>query len=121
MYERWQRWQDWASVVVGVLLFVTPFVFGATDMMPAAWVAYIGGAVLVIVGIGSLSSPKNQSLEWTEAVVGVLMFVAPFVFGFTGLSTIAWSAWIAGILAVLLAGSVLLAERGDRSMLVGQR
>jgi energy-converting hydrogenase Eha subunit G len=49
------------------------------------------------------------------------MFVAPFVFGFTGLSTIAWSAWIAGILAVLLAGSVLLAERGDRSMLVGQR
>ena len=119
MYERWRRWQDWVSVVLGVLLFITPFVFGATAITPAAWAAYIGGVLLVIVGIWSLSSPKNQSLEWAEVLVGVLVFIAPFVLGFASLSTMAWSAWIAGVLAVVLAGSVLFAER-DRSALVGQ-
>jgi hypothetical protein len=49
----------------------------------------------------------------------VLVFIAPFVLGFASLSTMAWSAWIAGVLAVLLAGSVLFAER-DRMALVGQ-
>jgi uncharacterized membrane protein len=119
MYERWQRWQDWISVVLGVLLFITPFVFGATAIAPAAWTAYAGGVLLVFVGLWSLASPKNQALEWAEVVIGVLVFIAPFVLGFASLGTLAWSAWIAGVLAVVLAGSVLFAER-DSSALVGQ-
>ena len=23
--EKWNRWQDWATVVLGVILFITPF------------------------------------------------------------------------------------------------
>jgi hypothetical protein len=30
MSTAWKRWQDWGSVVIGVLFFITPFVFGAT-------------------------------------------------------------------------------------------
>jgi uncharacterized membrane protein len=118
MSQTWKRWQDWASVVLGVLLFITPFVFGATGITAAAWTAYVGGVLVVIAGVYNLSSPTNRTIEWAEVVVGVLVFLAPWVLGFATLSTIAWSAWIAGVLAVLLAGSVLYGER-ESSALVG--
>jgi VIT1/CCC1 family predicted Fe2+/Mn2+ transporter len=118
----WKRLQDWLSVVIGVLLFIAPFVLGATANQPAAWTAYVGGVLLAIAGLWSIvrSSPANHFGEWAEIVIGVLVFLAPWALGFTGLTAMAWSAWIAGILAVVLAGSVVLNER-DRPQLVGQR
>ncbi|TME41760.1 MAG: hypothetical protein E6I75_03145, partial [Chloroflexi bacterium] len=95
MSGTWKRWQDWLTVVVGVLLFVAPFIFGAGAGTPAALTAYIGGVLLVIAGVWSLSSPSNQAAEWAAVVVGVLVFIAPWVIGFTSLTPIAWSAWIA--------------------------
>ena len=51
MSESWKRWQDWATVVLGVLLFVTPFAFGAALGSVVAWTAYVGGVLLVIAGL----------------------------------------------------------------------
>jgi len=62
--------------------------------------------------VWSLSSPSNQAAEWAAVVVGVLVFIAPWVIGFTSLTPIAWSAWIAGLLGVVLGGWVLLSGRG---------
>jgi hypothetical protein len=112
-----KRWQDWLTIVVGVLLFITPFVFRATDYPGAAWAAYIGGALLVIGGVWSLSSGAKPWLEWAEVVVGVLVFISPWALGFANASNMAWSAWVGGVLAVLIGGSVLLRERPT---LVGQ-
>jgi hypothetical protein len=36
MADAWRRWQDWATVVVGLLWFITPFVFGETGSAAAA-------------------------------------------------------------------------------------
>ena len=122
MSGSWKRLQDWLTVVIGVLLFVAPFAFGATANQAAAWTAYAGGALLAIAGLWSLtrSSQANHVAEWAEIVVGVLVFLAPWALGFSGLTALAWSAWIAGILSVVLAGSVVLNQR-DRPQLVGQR
>src|SRR3989442_10619092 len=95
MTERWKRWQDWATVVLGVLLFITPFIFGATGMAAVAWTAYVGGLLLVIAGLWSLSALSMHFTEYSEIVIGVLVFVAPFVLGFTGITYMAWSDWIA--------------------------
>ena len=48
------RWQDRINAVLGVVLFITPFVFGDTSNTAAAWTAYVGGALLVVFGAGSL-------------------------------------------------------------------
>ena len=116
MSDTWKRWQDWATVVIGVLLFIAPFVFGATAVTGAAYTAYAGGVLLVIAGLWNLAQPTNAAIDWAEVVLGVLVFVAPFVLGFTAVSAIAGSAWIAGVLAVVLAGLVLYGER-DRTPL----
>jgi uncharacterized membrane protein HdeD (DUF308 family) len=117
-----KRFQDWLTVVIGVLLFIAPFVLGATANQMAAWTAYVGGVLFVIVGLWGLtqSSAANQFPEWAEIIIGVLVFLAPWALGFTGLTTLAWCAWVAGIVAVVLAGSVVL-NRPDRRQLVGQR
>jgi hypothetical protein len=47
-------------------------------------------------------------------VLGVITFISPFVFGFTGVTAIAWAAWILGVLTVASAGS-LLVKRNNRS------
>jgi VIT1/CCC1 family predicted Fe2+/Mn2+ transporter len=122
MSGTWKRLQDWLTVVIGVLLFIAPFALGATANQAAPWTAKAGGVLLAVAGLWSLvkSSPTNHSAEWAEIVIGVLVFLAPWALGFPGLTALAWSAWIAGILTVVLAGSVVLNER-DRPQLVGQR
>ena len=120
MIETWKRWQDWATVVLGVLLFITPFIFGATGVAAVAWTAYVAGVLLLIAGLWSLSVPSLRFTEYSEVVIGVLVFVAPFVLGFAGITYLAWSDWIAGILAVLLGGSVVFSQ-GGMQQLAGQR
>ena len=117
----WTRWQDWVGVVLGVLLFISPFVFGGMVSPGAEWTAFIGGALLTVIALVDLSNPANRAGEWTEGVLGVLLFIAPWVLGFTGLSAMAWSAWIVGVLSVLLAGSVLFSGDAQRPAMVGQR
>ena len=114
--DKWHRWQDWAAVVLGVILFLTPFFSGVGLNMPPAWTDYVGGALLFIVGLVNLYSPAMDGGQWTEVVLGVLVFISPWVLGFSGLMLMAWSAWIVGALAVLLAASVLYAHRDQQTV-----
>ena len=116
----WKRWQDWASLVLGVLLFITPFVFNGMSIPGAQWAAWIGGVLLVVIGLWDLARPDNQAGEWLSGLVGVLIFISPWVLGFTVLTQMAWSAWIIGVLAVILAASVLFMSGAGQQRLVGQ-
>jgi SPW repeat-containing protein len=116
MFETWRRWQDWAVVVVGVLLFIAPFAFHATLGSTVAWTAWVGGVLLVIGGLWSLSAPATRFTHWVEVLIGVLVFIAPWVLGFLALTAMAWSAWILGALAVILAGWVLLSDRQSHQL-----
>jgi hypothetical protein len=46
-------------------------------------------------------------------VLGLLVFIAPWVLGFAALVTMAWSAWVIGVLAVALACWVIFRRRAD--------
>jgi VIT1/CCC1 family predicted Fe2+/Mn2+ transporter len=102
------RWQDWITAALGVIFFITPFVFGDTSQTAAAWTAYVGGVLLFVFGGGSLLLRWNNSTEYLPLIVGVALFLAPWVLGFSGIAAMAWSAWIIGALAVISAGSALL-------------
>jgi len=47
------------EVVLGALLFLSPFVLGFVGMNPASWVAWIGGALTVIAGLGALPAATS--------------------------------------------------------------
>ena len=102
------RWQDWITAALGVVLFITPFVFGDTSQTAAAWTAYVGGVLLFVFGGGSLLLRLNANVEYLPLIVGILLFLAPWILGFSNTTAMAWSAWVIGVLAFVNAGSVLV-------------
>jgi len=111
----WKRWQDYATIIFGVALFVSPFVFGDTSQGTAATTAYILGVLLVLGGLLSAATREANNVEYVPVILGVITFISPFVFGFTAVTAIAWAAWILGILTVISAGSLLVVNRNNRS------
>jgi uncharacterized membrane protein HdeD (DUF308 family) len=114
MGTAWRRWQDYATIILGVALFVTPFVFGDTSHGTAATTAYILGVLLVLSGLLAAAMREANTVEWIPVILGVITFISPFVFGFTAVTAIAWAAYIVGVLAVVNAGSLLLNVTGSR-------
>ena len=102
----WKRWQDWSVVVLGAVMFVTPFVFGETSQTVAASAAYALGVLLVLAGLGNAAIAKAGGFEIVPAILAVILFVSPWSFGFTAVTALAWSAWIVAILIVLAIGSL---------------
>ncbi len=44
-------------------------------------------------------------------IAAIVTFLAPFVLGFTGVTGIAWSAWVLAVATVVVAGSLRLGRR----------
>jgi hypothetical protein len=101
-------------MATGVLLFISPFVFGETGAGVAAGSAYVLGVLLLLSGILAAAMREARGVELVPAVVGVVTFVSPWVLGFAGVTAIAWTAWILGVVAVLAAGSLLFVRDARR-------
>jgi|SRR6516165_5262247 len=114
--KAWTRWQDWVSLVLGVLLFLAPWVFGTATNGASSWDAWIIGVIGVILALGALALPRTASLtEGISVILGVLLFISPWILGFASLSSAAWTAWIIGVLFVLVNGWTLLQTRSARA------
>jgi SPW repeat len=102
------RWQDGVTAVLGAILFIAPFAFGDTSQAAAAWTAWTAGALLFVLGGAMLLAPRVRTSEYLPLILGALLFLAPWVLGFSGLAVMARSSWIIGVLAFLTAGSTLV-------------
>ena len=111
----WRRWQDYATIILGVALFLTPFVFSDTSQGTATTTAYILGVLLVIGGLLAAAMREANNVEYVPVILGVITFISPFLFGFTAVTAIPWAAWIVGVLTVASAASLLLVNRNSRS------
>ena len=107
----WRRWQDYVTMATGVLLFVSPIVFGQTSNTVATGSAYLLGILLFFAGIIAAALREARGFEVVPAVLGVVTFASPWVFGFAGVTGVAWAAWLLGIVAFLASGSLLFARR----------
>src|SRR5258706_12345821 len=54
----WRRWQDWVVVALGVITFLTPFVFGDTSQTVAASTAYVLGVLIALGGVLNAAMSK---------------------------------------------------------------
>lgn len=99
----WKRWQDWAKVVLGAWLFLTPWILGFALDASASWNAWIAGLVLALIGIWALAAPGTKALEWVAGVAGAWVFFSPWILAFVGESGAAWNAWVVGLITAGLA------------------
>src|SRR4051794_4409985 len=99
-----RRWQDWVNLVLAVWLFISPWIlaYAASGAAPAggetataysaAWNAWIFGVVAAVVALWAMSQSAAWQ-EWVNLLVGLWLFVAPWVLGFSGVRTAAWDHW----------------------------
>jgi membrane protease YdiL (CAAX protease family) len=113
--KAWTRWQDWVSLVLGVILFITPWVFGTVMHGWSSWDAWIVGVIGVILALLALALFRiSSAFEWLSLILGVWLFISPWILGFAVLGSAAWVAWIIGILFVVANGWALLQTGSPR-------
>lgn len=105
----WKRWQDWATVLLGVILVATPFVFETTSDVASSWTAYVMGGLLIVIGLWAASMEEpTAGVEGIPLFLGIALFAAPWILSFTSLPEIAWTAWIVAVLVAVNAAAELL-------------
>ena len=77
------------------------------------------GVVLALTGLWSPAAPGSVASEYVHVVLGVLLFIAPWVLGYSALAGASWTSWIGGILAVVV-GAVAIPSANEQHRLVAQ-
>lgn len=101
----WTRPHDWAEVVIGVVAALSPL-WLSTDTM-TMWTMVILGALIAIDGLVSLAAPGVVYGEGIQVVLGVLLFIAPWVMGYTELNGASWTSWVAGALTIIAGAAAM--------------
>ncbi|MBP2476830.1 hypothetical protein JOF53_005702 [Crossiella equi] len=106
MEKSWSRWQDWAALVMGVVVVLSPLWVDTGER--AMWTMVLLGALLGVSALWSLAQPGSVASEYVHIGLGALLFLAPWVMGYTSsMMGAAWTSWVVGVLAVLAGVSAL--------------
>lgn len=85
------RWRDVVNLVLGVWLFVSPWILQYTAIELAAWNAYVLGVIIAVAAIAALVA-FHEWEEWADMAFGLWLIVSPWVLGFATLTTTALPA-----------------------------
>jgi hypothetical protein len=117
MTRAWTRWQDWAEVVLGVIALLAPLVVSTSTA--AMWTMIALGALIAADGLWSLAMPATVASEGVQVVLGVLLFISPWVMGYSHMPAAAWTSWVVGVLTVAAGAMALPAANTAHHGLAG--
>lgn len=95
----------WVISILGLALIAAPYVLGYSGSTNALWSSIIVGAVVAVVaGYKALAKDVSRWEDWVAGIAGLLAVIAPFVLGFSALTTAAWTSIVLGAVVAILAG-----------------
>ena len=110
----WTRPYDWAEVVLGLVAALSSIWMDTNNA--AMWTMIILGALVALDGLASLAMPGMVYGEAVQVVLGVLMFISPWVMSYTAFNGISWTSWIIGGLTIIIGGAGLqMAQSAHRT------
>ena len=105
-----RRWQDWVTLVLGIWLFISPWVMGfASSGTGADWNAWILGVAIVVFSAIAVSLPQ----AWEEVInilLGIWMVISSWVIGVTS-RAVETNFVIVGLLVILFAAWAMAMNR----------
>jgi hypothetical protein len=106
------RWASWANLILGAILFISPWYSITWFNARSSWNAWILGVAIMLVAIWALASVTPAFVSWINVLLGIWVFISPWVLRFAVAQSVeAWSAWIIGALVFLLACYVVFRNR----------
>lgn len=107
-----KRWQDGGNLLLGVWLFVSPWVLGYAAGMPvAAWNALFLGIAIVVLAAVAMYMPRAWE-EGSNMVLGIWMIISPWALRFVAERDVMMNAVIVGILVTALAAWAMMRDKG---------
>ncbi|SCB43910.1 SPW repeat-containing protein [Rhizobium miluonense] len=92
-------YQDWACMLLGACLFVSPWIFGFTGEMMPSWNAWIVAVLLIVLASAALSAFAEWE-EWASMALGVWLIASPWLLGFVANASARWTDIVLGVLVV---------------------
>ena len=114
----WTRPHDWAEVLLGVVAVLSPLWMNPDNT--AMWPLIVLGALIALDGLVSLAMPGMVYGEGIQIVLGALMFLSPWILGYTQYNGASWTAWIIGVLTVVAGAVALPVANAAHSRTAGQ-
>ncbi len=74
---------------------------------PHDWAEVVLGTLIALDGLASLAMPGMVYGEGIQIVLGVLLFLSPWVMGYADLMGASWTAWIGGVLTVVAGAAAM--------------
>ena len=94
-------WEDWAGMILGVMIGLSPWFVGVQDNPGVVWNALIiGGLVVALSGLEMVDLRRWE--ETGTAILGLWLICSPFVLGYAGSPLATWHLTL-GTLVILLA------------------
>jgi hypothetical protein len=109
---------DAANLVLGAVLFVSPWMFGF-DAGKVSQNAMIIGLVITILAIAALAAFAVWE-EWLNLIVGLWALVSPWVLGFQGTTAMTVHALIGAAVAVLAAIEIWITTQNPPRLTTGR-
>jgi hypothetical protein len=97
--RRWKRWEDWAVVIVGLVMALTPL--WSTGIGNSVPLLITAGALLFVVGLINLGGPNLYGIEVGQLLAAMVAIILPGLGSFAGANVPALTAWIGGGIAVV--------------------
>jgi hypothetical protein len=96
------NWEDWLSMVVGVLIGLSPWLAGQQDSQLVMWNAVIIGALVVALAALELVGVQRWE-EAGEIACGLWLIASPFIFGYANAGALRYWDFGLGAAVTLLA------------------
>ncbi|KQV85494.1 SPW repeat protein [Rhizobacter sp. Root1221] len=119
MTKFFKHWQDPVNALIGLGLFLSPWLFDFSNQSTAAANAALVGIVLMAVAIGATVVPRAWE-EWTEVALGLWLVVSPWVLGFADRMDIMRMTVGAGVVVLVLAAWTLATDKDYNGWMRGR-
>jgi hypothetical protein len=100
------------TAALGAILLISPSLLNFAVAPIATGTAVTGGIVIAMVAFAALMQLLEWE-EWVNLVTGLCVMFAPWLFGFAGMNTAAWTHALIGLMVSTLAAVELWRLHGS--------
>lgn len=102
---------DWANLMLGLYVLAVPLFTANSADGSTVFVGEVVGGTVALAALRALARPASVVAEWSQAVAGLLLLVAPSLFSYTELVAATCHARLIGTVVTVLALSAVPAAR----------
>ncbi|HEX6956933.1 MAG TPA: SPW repeat protein [Ferrovibrio sp.] len=106
----YRHWQDWADLMLGVVVLISPWIIAFTNEPAPTYNAIVVGVIIIALCALAISHLEPWE-EWLNVALGVWLIVSPWILDYDAASAARACHVGLGLIITLMAASELWEER----------